>query len=110
MPKENTLNLDDNMICGLSYVAMPVFSLILYFALKDKSEIVDFHIKQSISFGIAIFILGFLVNQLPFKFDFFYDGNIIYWLVAIIMAFKAYNLEKFEIPLINKVTKLIFTK
>lgn len=89
---------DDKLIAALCYVFSPLVPIIVMF-LDDKKErpFIKAHLMQSLIAGIAIFILTMVLTVIPFV------GCIspFLWLIMLYYAYKAFQGEVFEIPVIS---------
>ena len=117
-----TAGMEENVAGLLCYIFWWVSGLI--FLLIDKRPFVKFHAAQDIAFNIAMAIIGFVfwivalmitfltaMIHLPIGFLTFFLWPIIgiaFFATWIFLMYKAYNHEKFKLPIIgNMVEKMI---
>lgn len=104
---EKPYNLDRNVEAAMAYILAPITGfIVLYFEKKDS--FIRFHAYQSIVFGIVSFVLwqiatvtttiliGFILLPVVSV------GSFILWLL---LMWKAYNNEEWEIPYLGKVAR-----
>lgn len=104
---EKPYNLDRNVEAAMAYILAPITGfIVLYFEKKDS--FIRFHAYQSIVFGIVSFVLwqiatatttiliGFILLPIVSV------GSFILWLL---LMWKAYNNEEWEIPYLGKVAR-----
>ncbi len=113
-----TAAMDENVAGLLSYVLGWITGLIFY--LIDKRPFVRFHAAQSILFNIAIFVVYFAVAigfglfraiGLGFFALFIYPIiGLVVFVAWIFLMYKAYQHEKFMIPLIGGIAESMANK
>ncbi len=112
MEKEKTANtkpynLEPNVEAALSYLLSPITGVVV-FMLEKENKFVRFHALQSIFFGIAVFIAwNIAVMTTPILIGVLLTpivsiGSFILWLMLI---WKAYNNEEWEIPYLGKLVR-----
>ena len=87
----NGISENDRVWAAIAYAFSP-FSPILILLLDDKAEIpfVKAHLMQALTVGILYLLLVLIT----------FGFGAILWVVLLYMAFKAYNGETFQIPII----------
>lgn len=107
-PTEKTktsLGMDENLEALLSYVLGWVTGLI-FFILEKESKYVKFHAMQSLITFLALFVLMIVLSFIP----------IIGWIINLILPFlalilwillmvKAYQGEKFKLPVVGDIAE-----
>ena len=100
-------NFDPNVLATFCYL-VPPFTGIVFFLIEKKNKFVRFHAIQSILFGIAVYVLVTLVINLQFIYigfilqPFATLGSFGLWLL---LMWKAYQNEEYELPVIGKIAK-----
>jgi len=89
---------DDKLIAALCYVFSPLVPIIIMF-LDDKKErpFIKAHYMLALVTGIALMVLTFILAAIPVL------GCIspFLWLVMLYYAYKAFQGEIFEVPVIS---------
>ncbi len=89
---------DDKLIAALCYVFSPLVPIVIMF-LDDKKErpFIKAHLMQALVTGIAIMVLTIILSMIPFV------GCIspFLWLGMLYYAYKAFQGEVFEVPLVS---------
>jgi uncharacterized membrane protein len=114
-----TAGMEENIAGLLCYIFGWISGLI--FLLIDKRPFVKFHAAQSIAFNIAVFavyvafaIIGFFLTMITamlhfpvgfLTFFFFPIIGIAVLITWIFLMFKAYNHEKFKLPIIGNMVE-----
>lgn len=100
-------NLEPNVAAALSYVLTP-FTGIYFFLVEKEDKYVRFHAFQSILFGVAAYMAWILATSLIMVLV----GVLLVPIVSaatlilyVFLMWKAYNGEKFELPIIGKIAK-----
>ncbi len=100
-------NLDPNVEAALAYLISPITGIVV-FMLEKENKFVRFHALQSIFFGVAVFLawniavmstailIGVLLTPIVSI------GSFILWLI---LMWKAYNNEEWEIPYLGKLVR-----
>ena len=100
-------NFDPNVIAVFSYLLPPVTGII-FFLVEKKDKFVRFHAFQSILFGAALFVLWKVAQLLKIILighvlePVVSIGGFVFWLL---LMWKAYNKEKYELPYLGKMAK-----
>ena len=100
-------NLEPNIAAGLSYVISPITGII-FLVLEKEDKFVRFHAFQSILFGIAFSVAWFIASALAVLLIGFIlmpllsIGGLVLYLMLI---WKAYNGEMYELPYLGKIAK-----
>jgi len=100
-------NFDSNVAAALSYLLSP-FTGILFFAMEKEDKFVRFHAFQSILFGIVVMGAMSIATNLRFILIGFFLQPLFsmiafaYWMI---LMWKAYNNEKYELPYLGKIAK-----
>lgn len=100
-------NLDPNISAALSYVLPPITGVV-FFLMEKNNKFVRFHAFQSILFGVAVWIAYMISNILvvvligalliPIV-------SIVSFFVWLLLMWKAYNNEEYELPYIGAIAK-----
>ena len=102
MPEETTQNgLTESAASGLAYLTIIPAIIFLVVAPYNQSANVRFHCWQSIFLGIVAFVIGFfniipILGQIIFLFGML--GLLIIWILCVV---KAFNGQRFVIPVIG---------
>jgi uncharacterized membrane protein len=114
----STGGMSPNVAGLLSYILWPITS-ILFLVLEpyNKDKFVRFHAFQSLFFGIACFVTAIVVTILTFIIGLV---PVVGWIIDILLhlvlwlgilalwiflMYKAYNNEKFQLPVIGKIAE-----
>jgi uncharacterized membrane protein len=120
-----TAGIDENIAGLLCYIFWWVSGLI--FLLVDKRPFVRFHAAQDIAFNIAMYIIGFAfwilavvitaittaIFHFPIGIFTFFLGPIVgiaFFGTWIFLMYKAYNHEKFKLPIIGDMVEKMVNK
>ena len=91
---------DDKLWAALSYVFSPLVPVILLLMEeKKKRPFIKFHAVQSLVVGIVLFIVVPIIATLTLCI-----GSVL-WLVMFYWAYKAYQGEMFDIPIVTNFIK-----
>lgn len=91
---------DDKLWAALTYIFSPIIPIILLLMEEKKNRpFIRYHAVQSLIAGVAMAILVTIIAPLTFG-----CGSII-WLIMFYWAYKAYQGEKFEIPVVTNFMK-----
>ena len=100
-------NLEPKVAAALAYIVTP-FTGIAFFIIEKEDKFVRFHAFQSILFGIAVSVAWFIATSLIVVLI----GILLAPLVSIgslvlylILLWKAYNGEMYELPYLGKIAK-----
>lgn len=95
---------DDKLWSALSYVFAPIIGIIVLLMEDKKSRpFIKFHAVQSIAVSIAFWILATIITTVTIGL-----GGLcvpLLWLVFLYWAYKAYQGESFEIPVVTNFIK-----
>ncbi|MCX5701377.1 MAG: DUF4870 domain-containing protein [Candidatus Omnitrophica bacterium] len=102
---KTSMGLEANVAALLSYL-LGFITGIVFFVIEKENKFVRFHALQSIiTFGI-LFVLGFLLGFMPFI---GYMLGYLIWVVDIILwiilMIKAYQGEKFKLPIVGDIAE-----
>jgi uncharacterized membrane protein len=102
---KTSMGLEANVAALLSYL-VGFITGIVFFVIEKDNKFVRFHALQSIiTFGI-LFVLGFMLGFMPFI---GYMLGYLIWVVDIILwiilMIKAYQGEKFKLPIIGDIAE-----
>lgn len=87
---------DDKLWAALSYIFSPIVPIILLLMEDKKARpFIKFHAVQSLILGVVLFLLVAVT---------FGCGGIL-WFVMLFWAYKAYQGEAFEVPVITNLMK-----
>lgn len=99
----SSTNLNENVAGLLCYLATFVTGII-FLIIEKKSKFVRFHAMQSIIFFGAIWIVGFIIDYVP------YIGwllssllSLLGFIMWIVLMIKAYQNEYFKLPIIGQI-------
>ena len=91
---------DDKLWAALGYVFSPLVPIILLLMEEKKARpFIKFHAVQSLAAGIVLWIVVPIIATLTLCI-----GSVL-WLVMFYWAYKAYQGEMFDIPVITKFIK-----
>lgn len=91
---------DDKLWAGLSYIFSPLVPILLLLMEEKKARpYIKFHAVQSLAAGIVMWIVVPILATLTLCI-----GSLL-WLVMFYWAYKAYQGEMFEIPVITNFIK-----
>ena len=91
---------DDKLWAALSYVFSPIVPIIMLLMEEKKARpYIKYHAVQSLVIGIVLAIL------VPIIAAFTLGCGAILWFVMFWWAYKAYQGEKFEIPVVTNLIK-----
>ncbi len=99
----NGITNDDKLFAALAYIFSPVVSILLLFVPDKKDRpFIRAHNVQALVAGILIWIVSFTVTIVTFG-----CGFLIWltWLLMLYWAYKAYQGEYIEIPVITEFVK-----
>lgn len=100
-------NLEPNIIAAFSYLIPPLTGII-FFLIEKQNKFVKFHAMQSILFGVVAYILMNVATNLRIIYigfvlqPFITVGSFCVWLLLI---WKAYQNEEYQLPFIGKIAK-----
>ena len=92
----------------ISFFTAVIGPLIIWVIKKDESEFIDFHGKEYFNFFISYTVYTFIASLLTLVligFVFIPILVIMYFVFTLIALFKAYNGERYRIPLIFRIIK-----
>jgi len=83
-----------NFTAAIAYIFTWISGLIIYLFTKKSDKFTRFHAAQAIMLGIAIALLGWipLIG---------WAAAVLLYLLGLYVAFRAYNGEKSEIPILG---------
>ncbi|OQY91543.1 MAG: hypothetical protein B6D39_06820 [Anaerolineae bacterium UTCFX2] len=91
---------DDKLWAALSYVFSPVIPIIMLLIEDKKSRsFIKFHAVQSLVIGVVLFIV------VPIIATFTFGCGFILWFIMLYWAYKAYQGEVFNIPVVTDLIK-----
>ena len=91
---------DDKLWCALSYVFSPLIPIILLLMEdKKKRPFIKFHAVQSLVVGVVLFIVVPILAVPTF------GCATVLWFVMFYWAYKAYQGETFDIPIVTNFIK-----
>jgi uncharacterized membrane protein len=98
-PPESVSN-DDKLLAALAYIFSPLVPIILLL-LEDKKNrpFIKFHAVQSLAVGVAIFVVISIIAIPTIG-----CGSVL-WLIMFYWAYKAYQGEYMEIPVVTNFIK-----
>jgi len=100
LPGTTSVSSDDKLWSALSYVFSPLVPIILLLMEeKKKQPFIKFHAVQSLAVGIVLIIVVPLLAMLTFGCGF------IIWFIMLYWAYKAYQGEMFNIPVVTNLIK-----
>lgn len=96
---------DDKLWTALSYVFSPLVPIILML-LEDKKNrpYIKYHAIQSLAAGIVLILLSIIISTVTFGLGALCIGPL-YLIIVIYWAYKAYQGEMFEIPVLTNLLK-----
>lgn len=111
---EESIGIDSNTAALLCYLFLLVGGIIFYI-LEKKDPFVRFAAMQSILLGSTIFGLLIILRTFQFLAENIFDfltlilaiGSVIIW---IMLMFKAFNNQEWELPIIGKIARNVISK
>lgn len=94
---------DDKLWAALGYPIVLVAIIVLFMEDKKNRPFIKFHAVQSIAVNVAFFIIATILSVVTLGF-----GGIcvpLLWLVFFYWAYKAYQGESFEVPVVTNFIK-----
>ena len=105
---KTSMNIEENIASMLCYIGLWVTGLIFYL-IEKENKIVKFHAMQSLLTFIGVFIVYFVIFFLswfvPFMWMFFYLFGLLVFILWIILVIKAYQGEKFKLPIVGDIAE-----
>ena len=107
--QQKPYNLDPNVEAALAYLIPPITSIVIYM-LEKENKYIMFHAMQGILFGASFIILYFLLIFFLF-FVPFIDAllvsllGLIGFVLWLILIWKAYQNEEWELPVLGKMAR-----
>ncbi|WP_169737904.1 DUF4870 domain-containing protein [Alkalihalobacterium bogoriense] len=102
--KKSVFGLEENIASFLCYLAAFVSGLII-FLLEKENKTVRFHALQSIiAFG-GLTVLNIVVSQIPFGWILGSLINLIYFVLWVVLMYKAYNGEQYKLPFVGDIAE-----
>jgi len=118
---KTSMNLDENVASMVCYLGWFITGIIFY-VIEKENKTVRFHAMQSIIIFLPITILGYIFQgflgvsystsywgvPVPTLSPFYYVGILIYLVGVVlwlILMFKAYQGEKFKVPVIGDIAE-----
>ncbi len=101
MAKKATFGLDENIAGALTYVLTILTGLIFYLA-EEKNKFVRFHAVQSMIVFGGLWIISFILSRIPMLglLNIFVGPiGLILWILLMV---KAYQGEKYKLPMIGE--------
>ena len=99
--------MEPNIAAALSYLLSPLTG-ILFFLIEKENKFVRFHAFQSILFGAAVFVAWMIAGALTviviglILMPIISIGALVLWLI---LMYKAYSNEEYELPFLGKIAK-----
>jgi uncharacterized membrane protein len=105
---EDTLNLPQNIACMLCYALFWVTGII-FLVLEKNDKVVSFHAIQSIVVFGGLTILSACLSWIPYVGGFFGAAiGILVFVLWVVLMVKAYQGERFKVPLAGDITAAIY--
>jgi uncharacterized membrane protein len=105
---KTSMNIEENIASMLCYIGVWVTGLIFYL-LEKENKTVKFHAMQSLLTFIGVFIVYFVIFFLTWFVPFMWMLSILFGLLVfilwIILVIKAYQGEKFKLPIIGDIAE-----
>ena len=102
---KSSTGMQANVAALLAYVLGLVTGLV-FFLIEKESKFVKFHAMQSIAFSLTMFIAGFVLAFIPFVGPFatvvLNLGGLVVWIILMI---KAYQGERFKLPVLGDIAE-----
>jgi uncharacterized protein len=87
---------DDKLWAALSYIFSPVVPIILLLVEDKKNQpFIKFHAVQSIAIGIVFYLLAMFTCGF----------GLLFWFIMLFWAYKAYQGDEFDIPIVTNFIK-----
>lgn len=99
----DTSGIDPKLAALLCYLISVIGGIIFYMISKDK--FVRFHALQSIFLGIVFVVLDSIFWFVPFLWFFAWIIPLAFLALSVIMMIKAYNNEKYKLPIIGDIAE-----
>jgi uncharacterized membrane protein len=96
---------EPNIAAALSYLITP-FTGIAFFLIEKENKFVRFHAFQSILFGVAVFAASILANMLIAVVIGIFIAplvSLVAFILWLMLMWKAYNNEEYELPILGKI-------
>jgi uncharacterized membrane protein len=100
-------NLEPHIASAIAY-AIPPFTGIAFFLIEKEDKTVRFHAFQSILFGLLGIVLSMLTSNLYLPglgYALYSLISLGMFIVYLMLIWKAYNKEMFELPVLGKIAK-----
>jgi uncharacterized membrane protein len=98
----NNVTSDDKLWAALSWVIPLVGVIVLFMEEKKNRPFIKYHAVNSLAFNVVFFVLLFVISFITFGFG----GCLgILWFISLYWAYKAYQGETFEIPVLTNFVK-----
>ena len=105
---KTSMNIEENIASMLCYIGVWVTGLIFYL-LEKENKTVKFHAMQSLLTFIGVFIVYFVIFFLTWFIPFMWMFSVLFGLLVfilwIILVIKAYQGEKFKLPIIGDIAE-----
>lgn len=115
-PQEDhsSLGINENLAGLLCYVFGWISGLI-FMAAEKNSKFVKFHAAQSLTLGFVVFVLCFILDKLLSLFWYFWPMisvitsllELAYVIISIFLAIKAYQRQRYELPIFGNIAQNI---
>lgn len=100
--------LNKNTAAALSYVLGPVTGVV--FLLLENDPFVRFHAMQSIVTFLGLYVLSLILGFTIILAIFVPILGIIMFVLWLLLIYKAWNGEKWEVPVLGKIAKQMLSK
>ncbi len=108
MAEKKDLGLKKETAGALAYVLGPITGI--FFLVTTKDPFVKFHAKQSTVVFVTLFVLQWVLGITIILFPLSALVGLVSFILWLVLIYKAWQGEQWEVPVINKITKAIFKK
>lgn len=95
-----SMNSDSKLWAALCWVFAPIVGIIVLVTDKKNDKFVLFHAYQSIVAAIGLWVLMMVISVVTFGFGFICWPLV--WLAFLFFAYKAYQGERFSLPVVGE--------
>jgi uncharacterized membrane protein len=103
--EQSSTGLDANLAAMLCYAVGWVTGLV-FFVLEKDSRFVKYHAMQSILVSLALTVVWWVLLMIPFigwiLSFFLFPAGLVLWILLMV---KAYNGEKFKLPVVGEIAE-----
>ncbi len=108
MAEKKDLGLKKETAGALAYVLGPITGI--FFLVTSKDPFVRFHAMQSTVVFVALFVLQWALGITVILFPISALVGLASFILWLVLIYKAWQGEEWEVPVLGKLTKIIFKK